>query len=429
MVEGYPSRIPVIRWRIPACANGYPPAGADSGADGPFSANRWRVSGYPKGYPRPGGEMAGWKETLPVDEVQVPRRLEGNPSSRSVAGPLEGGYPRIPARIPAAADGYPLAGAGADADSTAKIKPGQLYGTISTPSFITCNATDPIDYQILLKTNASVDHTLSTSFVYALAGNLLLLNGPAPPTLNYYLDMVSKVCRVEHQVDEATDKTFTSGPGLVILVLKPTSEPNNDLQEGKKMDLNIVVRHTDWDPEDRLVKSFEVKYIIPATPKLTNTHSMIRVGREFNFDGYLFGWDMKEHQAVIKVLGFSPLNVQNPGSIAKSPAPTPQSSPANKGRKFVTFGDAGLVARPDEVISPPATSQTTGADHVANGEGAIKPMSNGEGTSTAISEAVQFPDPDDAPLALSSPAKAPGRSYAGSNSTAYNFGLKHVCSQ
>ncbi|KAA1108042.1 hypothetical protein PGTUg99_026150 [Puccinia graminis f. sp. tritici] len=75
----------------------------------------------------------------------------------------------------------------------------------------------------------------------------------------------------------------------------------------------------------------------------------------------------------------------------------------------VTFGDAGLVARPDEVISPPATSQTTGADHVANGEGAIKPMSNGEGTSTAISEAVQFPDPDDAPLALSSPAKGKGK--------------------
>ncbi|KAA1102249.1 hypothetical protein PGTUg99_009204 [Puccinia graminis f. sp. tritici] len=74
MVKGYPSRIPVMRWRIPASANGYPPTGADSGADGPFSAKSWRVSGYPKGYPRPEGEMAGWKEALPVDEIQVPRR-------------------------------------------------------------------------------------------------------------------------------------------------------------------------------------------------------------------------------------------------------------------------------------------------------------------------------------------------------------------
>ncbi|KAA1129402.1 hypothetical protein PGTUg99_032301 [Puccinia graminis f. sp. tritici] len=120
---------------------GYPPAGAD----GPFSANRWRVSGYPKGYPpskgsatdrlegSPSGQQGtctsstgrvsfqstrylylnGWKGLLPVNEVHVPRRLEGHPSSRSVGDPLEGGYPRIPA----AADGYPPAGAGADADA------------------------------------------------------------------------------------------------------------------------------------------------------------------------------------------------------------------------------------------------------------------------------------------------------------------------
>ncbi|KAA1136188.1 hypothetical protein PGTUg99_034618 [Puccinia graminis f. sp. tritici] len=78
MVEGYPSRISAIRWRIPASANGYPP----TGADGPFSAKSWRVSGYPKGYPWPEGEMAGWKETLPAGEVLVPRRLEGHPSGQ-----------------------------------------------------------------------------------------------------------------------------------------------------------------------------------------------------------------------------------------------------------------------------------------------------------------------------------------------------------
>jgi hypothetical protein len=48
-----------------------------------------------------------WKDTLPAVEVLVPRRPEGFPSSRSVAGPLEGGYPRIPA-------------AGADADGPKK---------------------------------------------------------------------------------------------------------------------------------------------------------------------------------------------------------------------------------------------------------------------------------------------------------------------
>ncbi|KAA1132549.1 hypothetical protein PGTUg99_016142 [Puccinia graminis f. sp. tritici] len=105
--------------------------------------------------------LAGWKDTLPVDEVQVPRRLEGSPSGQRgtsasstgrtpfqssrylyldgwkealPAGPLEGGYPRIPARIPAAADGYPPAGADADADAQMAGKSSRISGCQSTIS-------------------------------------------------------------------------------------------------------------------------------------------------------------------------------------------------------------------------------------------------------------------------------------------------------
>ncbi|KAA1116762.1 hypothetical protein PGTUg99_014349 [Puccinia graminis f. sp. tritici] len=69
--------------------------------------------------------LAGWKETLP-------------------AGPLEGGYPRIPARIPAAADGYPPAGADADSDAQMAGKSSRIsasarisgcQSTISTPIY------------------------------------------------------------------------------------------------------------------------------------------------------------------------------------------------------------------------------------------------------------------------------------------------------
>ncbi|KAA1068212.1 hypothetical protein PGTUg99_027400 [Puccinia graminis f. sp. tritici] len=83
--------------------------------------------------------LAGWKGVLPVDEVQVPRRLEGNPSSRrgtcaspagrasfqpAISPPGRGyplGYPDTrrrfaekgpPAPESAPAGGYPLAQAG-----------------------------------------------------------------------------------------------------------------------------------------------------------------------------------------------------------------------------------------------------------------------------------------------------------------------------
>ncbi|KAA1108442.1 hypothetical protein PGT21_012975 [Puccinia graminis f. sp. tritici] len=67
--------------------------------------------------------LASWKKILPAVK-HVPRQLEGNPSSQSLSGPLKGGYPRIPARIPAKAGGYLLA----DADSGFPRKSSQISG-------------------------------------------------------------------------------------------------------------------------------------------------------------------------------------------------------------------------------------------------------------------------------------------------------------
>ncbi|KAA1090938.1 hypothetical protein PGT21_018482 [Puccinia graminis f. sp. tritici] len=96
MVRDNPLRIFAIRWRdirypladtrqcqrIPASASGYPPAGADSGADVLFPPKSWRISGYPKGYPvtrrghaagrnpsRRGGTQTSSSEGIPSDEL------------------------------------------------------------------------------------------------------------------------------------------------------------------------------------------------------------------------------------------------------------------------------------------------------------------------------------------------------------------------
>ncbi|EFP83118.1 uncharacterized protein PGTG_09071 [Puccinia graminis f. sp. tritici CRL 75-36-700-3] len=138
-------------------------------------------------------------------------------------------------------------------ESNAIIKPGQLYGTISTPSFVTCNSDEPVDYQVLLNTNASAEHILLPDFIYGLSGKLLLLNTPAAPVLNYYLEMVAKICPAAQQLEDSTNKTFTLGPGVVIFVAKPKSDSDLDPIENKKMDLIIHVNHSDWDPAVRLI--------------------------------------------------------------------------------------------------------------------------------------------------------------------------------
>ncbi|KAA1113120.1 hypothetical protein PGT21_021972 [Puccinia graminis f. sp. tritici] len=86
MVADNPPRISAIRWRIPASASGYPPAGAVSAADGCFSAQTWRISGYPKGYPVP-------REATPPGGIP-PGELEHNPARREGIHPgSSGGIP------------------------------------------------------------------------------------------------------------------------------------------------------------------------------------------------------------------------------------------------------------------------------------------------------------------------------------------------
>ncbi|KAA1103028.1 hypothetical protein PGT21_004567 [Puccinia graminis f. sp. tritici] len=240
-----------------------------------------------------------------------------------------------------------------DFQSVATIKPGQIYGSVSTPSFVTCNSDDPVDYRIQLITSGTAAHVLSLDSVYGISGRVLLLNSPAPPIFNYYIEMVIKTCSVPNLIQDSTDKTFTSGVGLVVGLIKQNSEEDPEFKAGKKLDLWI---------QDRLVKSFNVKYILPANPKLVNTHIMIRVGREFMFDGYLSGWDLRERTAIITVLGFSPINMGGSGPTSKTTAYSPRSSPINKGRKFSLqhLTESGNGNR-DRSVTPTPLASTSNA--------------------------------------------------------------------
>ncbi|EFP94280.2 uncharacterized protein PGTG_20228 [Puccinia graminis f. sp. tritici CRL 75-36-700-3] len=240
-------------------------------------------------------------------------------------------------------------------ESVPTIKPGQIYGSVSTPSFVTCNANDAVDYRVSLITTGTAAHVLSPDSVYGLSGRVLLLNGPAPPIFNYYIELVTKICSAANQIEDSTDRTFTSGVGLVVGLLNSNVDADLEVQSGKKQDLHVQVNHRDWDPTN-----FNVKYIIPANPKLVNTHIMIRVGREFVFDGYLSGWDLKDHSAIITVLGFSPINMGFSSPGPKTNPSSPRTSPATKGRKFITFEESDSKVSQPSVQS--ANSNVDGND-------------------------------------------------------------------
>ncbi|EFP77267.2 uncharacterized protein PGTG_03223 [Puccinia graminis f. sp. tritici CRL 75-36-700-3] len=198
--------------------------------------------------------------------------------------------------------------------------------------------------------------------------------------------MVTKICSVPNQIEDSADKTFTSGVGLVVAVLKPNIEEDSELKIGKKVDLLIQVNHSDWDPIDRLVKTFNVKYIVPANPKLVNTHIMIRVGREFTFDGYLSGWDLKECMAIITVLGFSPINMGASSPNQKTNPYSPKSSPGNKGRRFITFEE-------HEPKTAQASTESSGSNAEANHTAIPFPSTSQSSSGAALGREDFEPEP------------------------------------
>ncbi|KAA1108560.1 hypothetical protein PGT21_017375 [Puccinia graminis f. sp. tritici] len=139
------------------------------------------------------------------------------------------------------------------------------------------------------------------------------------------MEIITQVCCTNNQLQDSTNRTYTWGLGLVILIPKPTDDNKHDAKSTKKPDLNV---------HDRSLKSFNVKYVIPSNPELINTHAMIRVGQEFFFDGFLAGWDLKQHMAIIRVLAVSPVTTLVSGSGTKSTNSTPQATPLNKGCKL-----------------------------------------------------------------------------------------------
>ncbi|KAA1126374.1 hypothetical protein PGTUg99_029858 [Puccinia graminis f. sp. tritici] len=100
------------------------------------------------------------------------------------------------------------------------------------------------------------EHKLVPGFVYQLSGKLLLLNTPAPPMVNYFHEMVSRVCPEVNKLEQGEEKVFTLGKVLVVTVMKPNPAAKEDLQLSRKQDLMILVNHSDWDPTVEFLNKF-----------------------------------------------------------------------------------------------------------------------------------------------------------------------------
>ncbi|KAI7936769.1 hypothetical protein MJO28_015668 [Puccinia striiformis f. sp. tritici] len=149
---------------------------------------------------------------------------------------------------------------------------GNQYGLVLTLSYFQCagiggNKADA--FEVMLKTNMILTHSLEPGFVYYLQGKLIAMNDGSMPVLTYFENSVVKVCPAGD--DQPSFKSKSSAVGLGH-VSKRKEVVGSDKDGGGHLEVEVV--HHDWDVQERCHRRFLVKYIIPNAKNLVKTHTL-----------------------------------------------------------------------------------------------------------------------------------------------------------
>ncbi|POV96906.1 hypothetical protein PSHT_14872, partial [Puccinia striiformis] len=209
---------------------------------------------------------------------------------------------------------------------------GNQYGFVSTPSYFQCsgiggNKSDA--FEVLLKTNTILTHSLDVGFIYYLSGKLIAMNDGSPPVLTYFESSLAKVGPAGDNQPDFKNKTSVVGLGHV--TKREELIGNND-DGGNRLEVEVV--HHDWDVQERRHRQFLVRYIIPSSKNLVKTHTLYVVGRQAEIAGNLVDFEVESNTAVVMVNVVSLTSGHSVGRMVQTPLGSEASSP-RKGLNFV----------------------------------------------------------------------------------------------
>ncbi|POV94838.1 hypothetical protein PSHT_15996 [Puccinia striiformis] len=209
---------------------------------------------------------------------------------------------------------------------------GNQYGFVSTLSYFQCSGIGGRKadaFEVTLKTNTLLTHTLEPGSIYYLSGKLIAMNDGSTPVISYSENSVVKVCEAgDNQPD------FKSKAGVVGLghVSKREEVVGTDDDGGNRLEVEVV--HHDWDVQERCHRRFLVKYIIPSAKNMLKTHTLYVVGREAEVVGNLVDFDVHSNMVVVMVSSVSLTSGHLVGRMVPLPSGSDSPSP-RKGLNFV----------------------------------------------------------------------------------------------
>ncbi|POW10467.1 hypothetical protein PSTT_06097 [Puccinia striiformis] len=214
---------------------------------------------------------------------------------------------------------------------------GNQYGVVSTLSYfqwvgIGGNKAD-IAFEVMLKTNTILTHSLEPGFVYYLQGKLIAMNDGSMPVLTYFENSVVKVCPAGD--DQPSFKSKSSAVGLGH-VSKREEVVGSDEDGGGRLEVEVV--HHDWD----------VQYIIPNAKNLVKTHTLYVVGREAEIAGSLVDFEVDTNIAVIMVSAVSLTS----GHLIGRNVPAPSASDSISPKKPPVPSTSNSQPLPNTPVTP-----------------------------------------------------------------------------
>ncbi|KAI9610717.1 hypothetical protein KEM48_002478 [Puccinia striiformis f. sp. tritici PST-130] len=126
---------------------------------------------------------------------------------------------------------------------------GSQYGFVSTLSYFQCagyggNKADA--FEVVLKTNTLLTHTLEVGFIYSLTGKLIAMNDGTLPIITYFENSLVKVCEAGDNQPDFKSKTTAIGLGHVS---KREEVVGSEEDGGTRLEVEVV--HHDWDAQGK----------------------------------------------------------------------------------------------------------------------------------------------------------------------------------
>ncbi|OAV88079.1 hypothetical protein PTTG_09964 [Puccinia triticina 1-1 BBBD Race 1] len=171
------------------------------------------------------------------------------------------------------------------------------FGNVTTPSFVQCggllnNKTE--EFEIKVTTNTALNNILDSSFIHHLSGKFMPLNDGSTPKLTYVHEMAAPVVPILDNVVNFTNRAVINSLGLVTARQEVVSEAGDGTSN-----LEVIIAHNDWDPQERAHKRFSIKYIVPGSKLYIETFNLYVVGRKLKLTGRLVDFEMENNMAVV----------------------------------------------------------------------------------------------------------------------------------